>query len=93
MEQLNNYLFLFLSLIEEGRLRAFSILAHWLKNSGIIIANKNSFEDKLKNYNPLTILLGFFLIFFVLKFIFRKLNAFWNAFSKYFIKSQIPSKR
>jgi hypothetical protein len=83
MERLNNYLFLFLNYLEEGRLKIFSVSSHALKNSGILISDKNSFEDKLRNYNPLTIILGFFLIFCVFKFLLNKLVALWNAFSKY----------
>ncbi len=81
MELFNNYLFLFLNFIEEGRLKIFSLLSHTLKESGIVLSNHSSFENKLRNYNPLSIIFGLFIIFLVFKFILKMIKKFWNKFS------------
>jgi len=85
MEVLTGYFILFLTHLEEGRNKMLYLTSKLLKENGINFMHNNMFENKLRSFNPLTLITAFFLLFFVLRFILNKFKALWRKFSKYSI--------
>ena len=83
MEVLNGYFLLFVNHLEEGRNKIFYLISNLLKENGINFKLNSMLEDKLRSFNPFTLITAFFLLFFVLRFILNKFKALWKKFSKY----------
>jgi hypothetical protein len=79
------YILIILNYIEHARHSAYEALAPWMEQRELITNNLGELEKKFRNYNPFTLLIGFFLFFFIVRWLLRKLRNIWRSISKFII--------
>ncbi len=82
MDLINSYVFKFFNFLEQGRLKSLFYISKYSKGSRFEFSDQSDFENRLRNYNPFTLIIGFFIFFFVLRFIFKIIKGLWFKFSK-----------
>ena len=82
MDLINSYVFKFFNFLEQGRLKTLFYISKYSKGSRFKFSDQSDFENRLRNYNPFTLIIGFFIFFFVLRFIFKIIKGLWFKFSK-----------
>lgn len=82
MEYLLNNFLKFLNYFEEARRISYEYLREYSnKREKVLINGLLDFESKLKVYNPLTIVIGFFFIFFLMRFLLKISKRIWRNIS------------
>ena len=96
METIGNYFFRFLTLVEQSwnYLNSDVINKYDFKYKESVMNHLKNFEVKMKQYNPMTVIISSLLIFYLFFFILRIIRKTWRKISKYplFILNLLDSK-
>ncbi len=76
------YLQLFFSYLENLRHILYEATGNWAQYRELITTGITKFEAPLRNFSPITLLIGFFMIFKIIRWTLKKLNKIRKAFSK-----------
>ena len=84
MDQIGNYFFRFLTLVEESwnYLNSEVITKFDYKYKESVMNHLNNFEVRMKQYNPIAIIISLFILFYVFFFILRIIRKTWRKISK-----------
>jgi hypothetical protein len=88
MDQVLNYFFKFLTYVEDGwnYLNSEVILKFDYKYKESVLNHLKNFEIRMKQFNPIVIIISTFLMFYVFFFILRLIRKTWRKISKYYKK-------
>jgi ABC-type multidrug transport system permease subunit len=86
MEQILNYFFKFLTYTEEGwnYLNSEVITKFDYKYKESVLNHLKNFEVRMKQFNPIVIIISTFFLFYIFFFILRLIRKTWRKISKNF---------